>query len=366
MKNKANIFLVLNFCAILILPHIFLLLKENTQSDKNKKEVAFPKLDFPHVDQFRVHFDKYYKESFGGKNSLVKLNTSIQYHILQSSPLPESVVLGEEGWFFLGNKYGNIINENIGLETFSKKDLDKIGANIQNSKEYLEQYGIKYYVCVAPNKHAVYNSFLPSYLRNRSTTKLEQLKHYLETKEFELIDLKDYFHQYDSLRLFHKTNTHWNDIGAFLGYKRLLSSIQKDFDGLKSFELDDFHIDTLIKQREDLTNMIKIDIEEEHIVLKPKERFQSIELEKQLTVPDNYFRHPDNYEYRYKGIGNLKVLVFRDSFSTGMIQFLKEYFGEIIFVWHHDFNKEIIEAEKPDIVIHEFIERDIDKLKNRF
>lgn len=363
MKNNTNIFLVVSFCAILVLSHILLLFKGNTQTDKNKKEVEFPKLDFPHFNQFRVHFDEYYKENFGGKNALVKLNGSIQYHILQSSPLPKSVVIGEDGWLFLGNRYSNIIDENMGLDTFSKNDLDKIGANIQNRKEYLEQHGIKYYVCAAPNKHTVYNNYLPSKFQNQSITKLDQLKRFLKTKEFELIDLKDYFHQYDTLRLFHKTNTHWNDIGAFLGYKRLLSSIQEDFDGIESFELNDFRIDTLIKQREDLTNMIKIDIEEEHIVLKPKERFQSIELEKQLTVPDNYFRHPNNYEYRYKGTGNLKVLVFRDSFSTAMIQFMKEYFGEIVFVWHHDFNKEIIENEQPDIVIHEFIERDIDKLK---
>lgn len=362
MKNKSNIFLVVSFCAILISSNL-LLLKESNQSDKNKKEVEFPKLIFPNVYQFGVQFDKYYKENFGGKNSLVKLHSAIQYHILKSSPLPKSVVFGEDGWLFLGNKYSNIIHENIGLDTFSKNDLDKIGENIQNRKEYLEQLGIKYYVCAAPNKHTIYNNYLPSHLQNRSITKLEQLKRFLKTKEFELIDLKDYFHQYDTLRLFHKTNTHWNDIGAFLGYKRLISAIQEDFESLKSFELNDFHKKTLIKQREDLTNMIKIDIEEEHIVLKPKERFQSIELEKQLTVPENYFRHPDNYEYRYKGTGNLKVLVFRDSFSTALRKFMKEYFGEIVFVWHHDFNKEIIEAEKPDIVIYEVIERDIDRLK---
>ena len=364
MKNKSNIFLVVSFCTTLILSHIFLLFKGNIQSDKNKKEVEFPEFVFPHVDQFRVDFDKYYKENFGGKNSFLKLHNAIQYHLLQNSPLQNSVVFGEDGWLFLGNKYSNIINENIGLDTFSKNDLERIGSNIQHRKEYLDQHGIKYYICAAPNKHTVYNDYLPSHLRNRSITKLEQLKRFLEKKEIDLIDLKDYFHQYDSLRLFHKTNTHWNDVGAFLGYKRLLSSIQKDFGDLKSFELDDFRIDTLIKQREDLTNMIKIDIEEKHIVLKSKERFQSIELEKQLTVPDNYFRHPDHYEYRYQGIGNLKVLVFRDSFFSGMKQFMKEYFGEIVFVWHHDFNKEIIETEKPDIVIYEIIERDIDKLKN--
>ena len=108
--------------------------------------------------------------------------------------------------------------------------------------------------------------------------------------------------------------------------------------------------------------MIKINIKEEHIKLIPKIEYQAIELEKKLLVPDNYFRASNNYEYRYKGKGKLKVLVFRDSFSTSMIQFLKEYFGESIYIWHHDFNKEIIEQEKPDIVITEIIERDIDVL----
>jgi len=318
---------------------------------------------FPHIERFTVDFDKFHEKKFGGKNELIELHNYIQHSLLKSSPLPNSVVLGKDEWLFLGNKYNNVLYKNIGLETFSSNDLETIWGNIQQRKEYLNHREIKYYLCTAPNKRTVYNDYLPSHFQNKGTTQLEQLKIYLEAKEFELIDLKDNFNQYDSLRLFHKTNTHWNALGAFLGYKRLISSIQADFVNLQSFELNDFKIDTLIRQREDLTKIIKTDLEEEHIVLQPIEKFQSIVLEKKLAVPMDYYGPHKNYENRYKGIGNLKVLVFRDSFSTEMIQFMKEYFGEIVFIWHHDFNKEIIENEKPDIVIHEIIERDIDKLK---
>lgn len=348
------------------MPHFFYLKKENIQADKNKVEIKFPKFGFPHFDRFRVDFDHYYKEKFGGKNEFVKLYNFIQYHLLQSSPLPESVVLGKDGWLFLGNRFNNIIYSHIGIDTLTKSDLESTWRSIQNRQEYLKQRNIKYYVCIAPNKHTVYDKYLPTHFQNRNTTKLEQLKSYLKMKDFELIDLKDNFYQYDTFRLFHKTNTHWNHVGAFLGYKRLISSIQVDFDDLESFELNDFRIDTLIKQRQDITKMMKIDIEEKQILLNPKEKFKSFELENQLTIPDNFNRRPSFYENRFKGTGNLKVLMFRDSFSTAMICFLKEYFGEIVFVWRDDFNTEIIEKEKPDIVIHEIVERNINSLNKGF
>lgn len=362
MKNKTILFKIIGFSLILIFPHFFLLTDKDIQADENKEKVEFPKFNFPHIGRFRVDFDKYYKENFSGKNFFVTTFNYFQYFILKSSPLPKSVIIGKSGWLFLGNSYSDVIYEHLGLSQFFKNELDTIWGNIENRNEWCKQQDIKYYICIAPNKHTIYEEFLPLYYKNQNKTKLEQLKEYLKEKQFELIDLKDYFYKFDTLQLFHKTNTHWNDIGAFLGYKRLINSIQKDFNDLEEFDLSDFKIDTVIKYREDLTEMIKINIKEEHIKLTPKTQYQAIELEKKLVVPENYFRASDNYEYRYKGIGKLKVLVFRDSFSTSMIQFLKEYFGESIYIWHHDFNKEIIEQEKPDIVITEIIERDIDVL----
>ncbi len=355
MKNIKKIFLIVGFFTLLFVSNLFLLLDENTQVDIDKGEILFPTFDFPHVGRFILDFDFYHNRRFAGKKTLLQLYSNLQYYVLKSSPFYNAIIVGKDEWFF--NNYNDALYASMGLHQFDNKQLDKILTNVQEKRERLNKQGIKYYLCIAPDKHSVYGEFLPLHFQKRAKTKLEQTKSHLLKNQFELIDLKDNFSNYDNLRLFHKTDTHWNNIGAFLGYKRLMQSIQKDFDNITTFELSDFKIDTLIKSVStgDLTNQIQM--EEEYLSLIPNKKYKAVELEKKLQIKVPYY-----YEYRYKGTGNLKVVVFRDSFCVDMIPFLREYFGETVFVWSYDLNEEIIKKEKPDIVIEERIERTLHSL----
>jgi hypothetical protein len=85
---------------------------------------------------------------------------------------------------------------------------------------------------------------------------------------------------------------------------------------------------------------------------------------RQLPVPKNYERVPEDYEKRYKSnVNDLKVLVFHDSFTTALVPFIKESFGETVFIWKPNFNKTLIEKEKPDIVLQIVVERNLELLK---
>ena len=91
-------------------------------------------------------------------------------------------------------------------------------------KAWLDERNIDFYVAVAPNKHSIYGEELPIKKGNK-TTKLEQLKAIFESEALDFIDLSDAFPDKSEGRLYHKTNTHWNDYGAYWGYKALLSKI---------------------------------------------------------------------------------------------------------------------------------------------
>ena len=61
----------------------------------------------------------------------------------------------------------------------------------------------------------------------------------------------------------------------------------------------------------------------------------------------------------------LKVLILRDSFSISMIKYMSETFGNVEYVNEKNFNnlQDKIISEKPDIVIHEIVERYTGTLK---
>jgi len=52
-----------------------------------------------------------------------------------------------------------------------------------------------------------------------------------------------------------------------------------------------------------------------------------------------------------------KAIVFRDSFAGSWYPFLGQHFREVLYVWHYDWDRALIEREKPDVVIDEILER---------
>jgi len=49
--------------------------------------------------------------------------------------------------------------------------------------------------------------------------------------------------------------------------------------------------------------------------------------------------------------------MFRDSFADGLIPYLSENFSRSVYVWKPKVDLQVIEQEKPDIVIFEVAER---------
>ena len=166
------------------------------------------------------------------------------------------------------------------------------------------------------------------------------------------------------MRFFHKTNTHWNDYGMFFGYQTLIKKLRNDFTKLKPLELNDFRIDSAISNEEDLINLLSLKVHEVRYLLHPKYISKVKEVKKMFPAPKNYFRDTNDYERHFVcDYNSLKVLIFHDSFFQNMPEFLKENFGETIFIWLN-MNPDLIQKFKPDIVIYERVERDIDVLLN--
>ena len=59
--------------------------------------------------------------------------------------------------------------------------------------------------------------------------------------------------------------------------------------------------------------------------------------------------------------GGLRGVIFHDSFAMYLAAFFPERFQRSLFLWHHnpkgELFKKVVEAEKPDVVIEEVLER---------
>jgi len=362
--------LVFSFFLLLCLPLTKTLVdnKNEVLSSENRTSVAFPTFNsksrsnpIRSIVQYVQAIKAYYADNFGFRNQLLSLFRFYKLSIFDVDPHNEMVVKGTDNWYFLGNYYNNVIQESKGITYFSESQLQIIETNIKTIYEDCKIHGIKVYIAIAPNKHSVYGQYLPI-IKSEHPTKLEQLVIRMNQQQIPIIDLKEDFTSYPNFRLFYKNDTHWNSLGAFLGYHRLMDFIVQDFPRLRVLSVDDFKMDTLTTVTSDLTRMLSLEIPEESLIMEPKCVSNVQNANQELSIPADYNKTSNVYEVRF--INNtqpLKVLVFRDSFFDEMIPFVKESFGESVFIWSL-YERSLLDIEKPDLVIWEVVEREIENL----
>lgn len=310
---------------------------------------------------FKDKFDKHYNENFKLKKSLLPSFNFIKSKVFHVDVLPRKVVSGKDGWMFLGNSYSDVILESRGLKVFNQQELDSIRLNLQSVSSFVEENDAKFYLAIAPNKHQIYGDKLFN-SNFTGTTKRKQIMENLEAIDFSLIDLSAGFDTISSL-LFYKTNTHWNDLGAYWGYRNLVNVFSKNYPQVKPISFDEIEIKDTITFQEDLTRMLDINVEEHKQIYSINPSTAS-PLPKMLKEPEGFGREPGTYEYRYRSSANkLKIILFRDSFSDALKKYIIETFGESVIIYSYKFDKTLIENEQPDIVLYEIIERNLDELK---
>jgi wyosine [tRNA(Phe)-imidazoG37] synthetase (radical SAM superfamily) len=54
--------------------------------------------------------------------------------------------------------------------------------------------------------------------------------------------------------------------------------------------------------------------------------------------------------------------MLQDSFGSALIPSLSWCFSRSVFVWTHSIDRAVVEQEKPDIIILEIVERNLDRL----
>ena len=305
-----------------------------------------------------------FKRNFPLKEDLFKLYRDVKVNFFKTDPIPNRVIDLNNGWKFLGNDFSNALSESKGLLNFSQKELNVLKTKLAERKNWLDKQNIKFYLAVAPNKHTYYGDMIPIKKKNKPT-KANQVDSLCNLLGINYIDLGSKFPKDKSLRLYHKTDTHWNDYGGFFAYQATFEAFERDFKNtnFNTYKLEDLELVINNEPIGDLNGMLFLKKSEDYIRLKFKTPYKARLLEKKLSIPFKYNKDPKKYETRYEtDINDLKILIFNDSFFGYYSKYLKENFGNSVFIWNYKFDKEIIASEKPDILYHEILERDLDVL----
>lgn len=362
-----NVIVIIKACLISIfligisLPFLDLFLKIDDTPQNLKIPLEKPRIPKSIEDLRRFPGSvKYYLENTHGlKGLLLELNGKLRvYNFGLSSS--QQVILGNSGWLFYNAE--DVIKDYQRTSLFSEKEISNISLTYLKRHQWLESKKISYYTFMAPNKHSIYSEYLPHYYTiTGSIRRLDQVNNALRKE-----NLSTFFDLTPALvphkknhRLYHKTDTHWNAIGAYWGYRMIADEINKNFNitpiPFETLEISQSYIDggdlarILGLKRSYKEELLKVSIKQGREI--QHEGHSSLEVDHMDVVG-----HPLMKTFSSKGEIN-KAIIFRDSFGELLIPFLASHFKEAIWVWGKDFDQSLIETFNPDIVIHEFGER---------
>ncbi len=345
----------------------------NMPNNEKRKLADFPTYQAHEVSAFIDGFDAFFKDQFGGRRFFINAYCWFKLNILKTSPYPENVILGKDNWLFLGKSKAGIYDEHLGIRVVNKRQLDRMKTNVLENKQWAEAKGIKYYFMIAPDKYSIYPEQLPSnYSKKHIYHNLDRLIKYL-SPEIEVIDVRqELLSRKDEALLYGLTDSHWTQYGAYIGYEKIINIIRKDFPGIpKPLALESFWIRQEEVSNQDMSTLINAgeNFKDYDLIFNAKEGPAFDGIASRLKVPKGFKFNKNTYEYRYRAKPNnkIKILIIRDSFSNRLRKFIPAHFRETIFISNgHKFDKQLIEQEKPDIILHEMVERSFNESLLRY
>ena len=275
--------------------------------------------------------DMFMREAFISLNSgLTKLLTGGTY--MEST----QVLLGKENWLFYKTESdGYPIYDYMGINRYDENELKHHAEEMTAVKDYVEnELGVRFVVALIPNKEIVYEEYMPDTIaRVEKESRGEQLAKYMqENTDVTFVYPREDFSRYKKdFQLYYNTDTHWNEIGAFVGTQAIFKEVYGTHASPDTVSF------TLTKDNYsgDLARIAGV---------KKKYRIDSLYAFDPASI--------DKEQYRDE-----VAVIVGDSFSGFLTTIAKGYYKEAYRFTVDEFTPEMLKEYDADILIWESVER---------
>ncbi|NES83512.1 MAG: hypothetical protein F6K10_20050, partial [Moorea sp. SIO2B7] len=189
-----------------------------------------PKMPSNHRDIVRIPglFKAYYSDNFGFRGLLINIHGQLMFDFFKVSP-SRQVQPGNNSWLFLTSE--GTLDDWRKLYPFDDKELDAWQTMLEARHQFCRELGIPYLFVIAPNKHTIYGKELPAHLQpTDNPSRLDQLIARLKATNspVQILDLREALRNGSQKnRTYHRTDTHWNALGAYIGYTQIAKKLNQ-------------------------------------------------------------------------------------------------------------------------------------------
>lgn len=285
-----------------------------------------------------------------------------------------SVIVGDSYQCF----FQACIDDFTGRNVISSAAATKL-TNAVKSK--LADIKAKVIMVVVPDPSTVYPENVPAEYQAATETYRTQFNAAVAAGGMTVLDLTDALtaHKNDEYKIYQKTDSHWSQYGAFIGYQEIMNIIAQDFPDAAPRTLEHFSFENRWVIGGDMSYYLDImGGDYEYWTVGERTSYDSIAkynllpeytnfVKYNIPMPTNATLYWDNSNRSYfdevsdrhtvknnVATGDLPTAyILRDSFSNQMYDMLNERFSEVSWasLWSYGINTKTINNANPDYVI---------------
>ncbi len=340
---------------------------------ENRMLARRPLLNLTNLDSYPAAYEKFYNDHFFGRYELIHLNTLLAgYYLFNRSPVPREVAFGSNGWLYTTNKEREVYD---GRYNLPDDYVEAMAAELNERAIAYRKLGITFYVTVVPMKCEIYPEFLPTYYTHSlKPTFTDRVMAVLKKDSlFHLIGLKDALLDAKKTgEVYYRTDNHWNGLGAWYAYSVIINRIRLDFPAIKPLDRADFTFSDYRYAAGNLATLAGLQHFIKELIFLPHPlHARAQETSKFGYRPPPLFGYPAEYEVVRSIPDNSlpRIVVIRDSFFAPLIRLLSENFSRSVYIfdaWKYGPNYDIVLNEKPDIVLLEIFEPNLQNILSSY
>lgn len=329
------------------------------------------RLNVQFLSALPIKLEAYVKDHFGFRGPLIRGLSLARVFGLGVSASP-NVILGKDGWLYFSHEcMGSDYHE---VRPFTQDELARWARVLIHRHEWLAQRNCRYLLFLTPDKQTIYPEHFPAQYRRDFVPgrRLEQLVGYLRehAPQVAVLDVRaPLLKAKETERIYNRTDTHWNARGAFVAYQELARALGQWFPQVQPVERSQMVAVERDTPGGDLAGLLD---------LRDVYREQSLDLvpgfalkARPSKVPVVPPQHPTTKSSKGGPVHTFlrpaaaerpdtdlpRGLMFHDSFSLAYADLLREHFQRLAWVWHDDFFQNVVQSERPDVVIQQLLER---------
>lgn len=374
---------VLLFALALALPLVGAVLNRNLPLTRFENRATAPwpaaPVDLTSARAWPTAFEAAFADRFGGRDGLIRFHHLTKVTAFGVSPVA-NVMIGRDGWlYFLGEDGLAVDRDHRGVVPYADDEAARIAAAFKRRHDYLAARGILYVVMIVPDKATIYPEHLPAWaaVPVAPRSRLDRLQEALAAyPDLVALDLRPALRAAKARdQVYFRSDSHWNLLGASVAYRELAMLLQARLPGFPAIPPErppyvpgvDVYSGDLARMlgaprslnEPDIAPLGKVFGNAAARCARPAPATPppspSPSQPPNVTEPP-----PEAIEIMVDVCArpNLPTaVVFRDSMAIPLRPLLSENFRRTVYASERKLVLDLIERERPDVVIDEMVER---------